>query len=117
MLPMAGRVRGMVVRHDESYTIAQTLSDSSVQYSPSVYYVYQPSSAARESVAELKRDRRPPGAWRLMSEGIVEGRDEVGLSIFMRGGAGLWVGSELDIDEARALYERRMDRWVNATIN
>lgn len=40
VLPMAGRVRGMVVRHDESYTIAQTLSDSSVQYSPSVYYVY-----------------------------------------------------------------------------
>jgi homospermidine synthase len=52
-----------------------------------------------------------------MSEDIVEGRDEVGLSIFLRGGAGLWVGSELDIGEARALFDRRLDRWVNATIN
>jgi homospermidine synthase len=93
------------------------LSDEAARYSPSVYYVYRPSDAALASVAELKRDRRAPGAWRLMSEGIVEGRDEVGLSLFFRGGAGLWVGSELDIDEARALFEHRVDRWVNATIN
>jgi homospermidine synthase len=50
VLPMAGRVRGMVVRHDESFTIARALSDEATGYSPSVYYVYRPSDAAMESV-------------------------------------------------------------------
>lgn len=48
VLPVAGRVRGMIVRHDESYTIAKYLS--SPGWSPSVYYVYRPSDATVDSV-------------------------------------------------------------------
>lgn len=52
-----------------------------------------------------------------MTDCVESGRDEVGLTMYCRGGASMWVGSELEIGEARALYGGRMDRWVNATIN
>lgn len=120
VLPLAGRVRGMVVRHDESFTLARFLSverGGKRVYGPSVYYVYRPCEAAQASVEELRKVRRPPDSYMLMAGCVEEGRDEVGLSLFCEGGAGLWVGSELDVEEARKLFAHRMDRWTNATIN
>jgi len=35
----------------------------------------------------------------------------------LRDGTCLFVGSELDIDEARLLFDHEMDHYVNATIN
>jgi homospermidine synthase len=52
-----------------------------------------------------------------MTDCIEEGRDEVGLSLFFRGGRGLWVGSELSIEDSRKLFGGRLDRWINATIS
>jgi homospermidine synthase len=113
--PMGGLVEGYVVRHDESFTISRSLTSG--DYSPSVYYVYQPSSLTVDSVEELRRTGRPVDSYRLMTEEIQEGRDEVGVSLFCRGGSGLFVGSLLDIEEARELFDGKMSKYVNATIN
>ncbi len=114
-LPIGGLRRGYMVRHDENYTISRWLATERSR--PSVYYVYSPSPAATESVEELRRTGSPQGRFELLTESIREGRDEVGLTMYRRDGTCLWVGSELDIDEARALFDREMDKYVNATIN
>lgn len=114
LVPLRGVFEGYVVRHDESFTINRFLSRGT--YAPSVYYVYEPSHLTCDSVEELRERGTRPERWRLMTSEIERGRDEVGLSIFCRDGYGIWIGSELDIEEARALFDHTMDKYVNATI-
>lgn len=41
----------------------------------------------------------------------------MGAAVFCSSGQGIWCGSVLDIEEARAMMDGEMDDYVNATIN
>ncbi len=119
VMPMesTGVVRGYIVRHDESYTIGRALESSDGTYAVSVYYVYHPSEATCRAVERLRVERRPVESFHLMTDRIVAGRDQVGVAIYCSSGYGIWCGSVLDIDEARAMLDYEMDKYTNATIN
>lgn len=119
--PISKNVLGMLIRHEESYTIckALTLKDSTnkITYKPSVYYIYKPNDSAVASTMEARANNnqvQPTG--RLMADDIVEGRDEVGVTLFFADGDIYWIGSLLDIKEARLLFDNQYDNIINATV-
>lgn len=112
--PISGMFIGMLVPHDENITIGKTLSTPS--YRPSVYYVYHPSSATMESFYELKENNMNPQTNnRLLTNDIKEGADELGLTFFLADGSIYWIGSLLDIEEVRGLFDNKINGYINAT--
>jgi homospermidine synthase len=111
-VPKGGEIVGMIVRHGEAFTISDTLTvwegeDALLRrplYRPTVHYAYQPADAAIVSLHELRQrnfDLQPE--LRIMSDDIVAGEDELGVLLLGHDLNGWWVGSQLDIHEARQL--------------
>ena len=100
-------IRGMCIRHHEALTICDYLTVSKngqPQYRPTVYYAYCPSDAAQTSLIELKgRDYVLQDEIRIMNDDIVSGSDILGALIMGHKYNSWWVGSDLDIEEARRL--------------
>lgn len=105
-IPM-GEIIGMVVRHGEAFTICDHLTvwdDEAAIYRPTVHYAYLPTDAAMNSVHELKmRNFALQPNERIMTDEIIEGRDELGVLLLGHALNGWWVGSSLDIHTAREL--------------
>jgi homospermidine synthase len=105
-IPM-GEIIGMVIRHGEAFTLSDYLTvwDGEIPvYRPTVHYAYLPCDAALASVHELKMrgyDLQPDQ--RIMNDEIIDGKDELGALIMGHDLTGWWVGSQLDIHEARRL--------------
>lgn len=119
--PISKNVLGMLIRHEESYTICKklTLRDitNKIIYKPSCYYVYKPNDSAVASTMEaLANNNQAQPTMRLMTQEIVEGRDEVGCTLFFADGDIYWIGSLLDIKESRLLYDNQFDNIINTTI-
>jgi homospermidine synthase len=104
--PLAGPIHGFLITHAESVSIADhlTLGDPAhPEYRPTVHYAYHPCDDAVLSMHELAgRQWRPQEKKRLMRDGIVSGRDELGVLLMGDHGT-YWYGSRLTTDEARAL--------------
>ena len=114
-VPIYGRYIGNIVRHDEAYTIGRCLTIKD-KYNPSVYYVYHPTNEATESVVELKeKNHTPQKNTRLLTSEILEGNDFLGLTYYLKDGSTYFIGSLLDINEAREIYENKYNDFVNAT--
>lgn len=115
---------GILIRHGENITIGETMSTYKTQngektrtWSPSVYYVYHPTQDTMASLYELKeKNFKYQDNTRLFTSDIIDGRDELGLTFFLGNGDIFWIGSLLDIDEARDIYENKFDEKINATI-
>lgn len=118
-LPYYGRYIGQIIRHDEAYTIGKNLevfNNNELIYKPSVYYVYHPTNESRMSIEELKeRNYKYQDKWRLLTDDIIQGRDILGLTFYLGNGEIYWIGSLLDINESRDIFENKMDEFVNAT--
>jgi homospermidine synthase len=104
----SGEIRGMVVRHGESFTMCEhlTVSDpyGNAIYRPTVHYAYHPSDAAINSVLELRmRNWEMQPTQRILNDEIVSGRDELGVLLMGHPYKSWWTGSLLSIDEARAI--------------
>lgn len=103
----SGEIIGMVVRHGEAFTLSDYLTvrkDEIPIYRPTVHYAYLPCDAALASVHELKMrgyDLQPDQ--RIMNDEIIDGKDELGVLLMGHDLTGWWVGSQLDIHEARRL--------------
>lgn len=119
VVPLYGRYFGYIIRHDEVNTIGKTLElreGDKIIYKPSIYYVYHPCDSAKISMDELtEKDKEYHPKWRLLTYEITKGRDILGVSFFLKNGDVWWIGSVLCIDEAREIFDHKMDRWVNAT--
>jgi homospermidine synthase len=104
-VPLGGEIIGMAVRHGEAFTMSDylTVYDEGVPvYRPTVHYAYMPTDAAIASLHEFKMrnyDLQP--TLRIMNDEIVDGRDELGVLLLGHDLNGWWVGSQLDIHEAR----------------
>lgn len=110
---------GMIMQHYENLTIGNKLTikkDGKIVYKPSVYYVYHPSDNTLMSFYEYKENNlEKQEITNLMTDDIVKGEDELGLSLFLDDGTIYWIGSLIDIKEARELFYNEMDPFVNAT--
>jgi homospermidine synthase len=105
--PAAGPFQGLLISHDEAISMSDYLSlreRGQVAYRPTVHYAYHPSDDALLSVEEFAgREWRLQDEERLLEEEIVRGRDELGVLIGSGRHGAYWFGSQLTIDEARAL--------------
>jgi len=78
--------------------------DGRALYRPTVHYAYQPADAAVVSLHELRMTGyRMQERQRIMDEEIVSGDDELGVLLLGHDLTGWWAGSQLSIEETRAL--------------
>ncbi|HEX2908490.1 MAG TPA: saccharopine dehydrogenase NADP-binding domain-containing protein [Phototrophicaceae bacterium] len=103
----SGEIMGMVVRHGEAFTLSDYLTvwDGDVPvYRPTVHYAYLPCDAAIASLHELKMNGYElQYDQRILGDEIIDGQDELGVLLLGHDLNGWWVGSQLDIHEARRL--------------
>lgn len=130
-VPISKNFIGMLIRHDEVFTIGRELAyyqNNKLISKPSVYYVYHPTDSTIMSFYELKeRNLEYQDHCRLLTNDIICGRDELGLSIFLNKGDIYWIGSLLSIEESREIfklmgeqsneiYNKKLDEIINATV-
>ena len=113
-LPSSGGFQGLLMTHDEVFSIADYLSlrqGSRFEYRPTVMFVYHPCDDAMLSALELEgRGWQPQPARRIISSEIVTGMDELGVLLAGHARNAYWYGSQLSIAEAR-----RHVAYTNAT--
>jgi homospermidine synthase len=104
----AGEIRGMVIRHGESFTMCEHLTVHDdlghARYRPTVHYAYHPADVAINSVLELRmRGWQMQPLQRILNDEIVSGRDELGVLLMGHPYRAWWTGSLLSIEETRAV--------------
>ena len=115
-VPSTPRMLGMMIRHEECYTISKYLSIKD-KYTPSCYYIYHPNDSSKASIYEvIERNYKYQDNHRLMTNDIIDGLDEVGATLFFNNGMVFWVGSILSIKESRDLFDNQLNQYVNATL-
>ena len=106
--PRAGNIYGFAITHGESISIADYLTvrdGTQVLYRPTVHYAYHPCDDAILSLHEfvgrnyMLQDRQRI----LMDEISPGGIDELGVLLAGHKKNAYWFGSQLSVDEARAL--------------
>lgn len=102
-----GEIVGMVIRHGEAFTLSDYLTiweGGKVVYRPTVHYAYCPADYAMSSLHELKMNHYVlQEEQRVVSEEIVDGKDELGVLLMGHDFQSWWIGSILDIHTARKL--------------
>ena len=119
--PISKNLVGMLIRHEECYTIGKKLTmrneKNEIVYKPSCYYVYKPCDSSIVSTYEVNDNlKKYQKNKRLMTSDIIEGYDELGCTMFFENGDIYWIGSLLDIEEARSIYNNEHNNIINATI-
>ena len=112
--PSVGGYQGMLVTHDEVFSIADFLSlreEGRFSYRPTVMFVYHPCDDGMLSALELEgRGWKMQPTGRRLSHDIVDGMDELGVLVAGHAKNAYWFGSQLSIHEARRHVE-----FANAT--
>ncbi len=107
--PSEGPQYGFLVTHNESLSIADFFTaradDGTVEFRPTCHYAYHPCNDAVLSFHEFFGCgcRMPRDQWVLDETEIVDGRDELGVLLYGHERNAYWYGSQLTIEEARAL--------------
>ncbi|MEA3305649.1 MAG: saccharopine dehydrogenase C-terminal domain-containing protein [Candidatus Omnitrophota bacterium] len=116
-----GEITGMVVRHGEAFGISDRLTvweNSKAIYRPTVHYAYCPCNAAINSLHELEmRQYKLQEKQRIMSDEIIDGRDELGVLVMGHDFKSWWCGSLLDIHEARRLVPHQQATTLQVAIS
>lgn len=97
---------GMIVRHGEAFTLSDALTlwndDGTPARRPTVHYAYCPCAESLRSFEDLRaRNFIPQENWRILSDDIKSGIDELGVLLMGHDFKAWWMGSVLSIDEAR----------------
>jgi homospermidine synthase len=112
--PAGGGFQGLMMSHDEVFSIGDLLSLRSggrLTYRPTVMFIYHPCDDAMLSVLELEgRGWQPQERQRRLGADIVTGMDELGVLLAGHSRNAYWYGSQLSIEEAR-----RHVPYANAT--
>lgn len=103
----SGDITGMVVRHGEAFGLSDYLTvreGDGVVYRPTVHYAYCPCDSAINSLHEMEmRHYVQQTHQRILSNEIISGKDELGCLLMGHDFKSWWIGSVLDIHEARRL--------------
>lgn len=103
--PSVGGFQGMLVTHDEVFSIADYLTvreSGHFAYRPTVMFVYHPCDDAMLSALELEgRGWQMQPSTRRLGTDIVAGMDELGVLLAGHAKNAYWCGSQLTIEEAR----------------
>jgi homospermidine synthase len=104
-LPSLGGFQGLLMTHDEVFSIADQLSirdGRNFAYRPTVMFVYHPCDDAMLSALELEgRGWQMQPSRRVLTTEIVTGMDELGVLLAGHPRNAFWFGSQLPIEEAR----------------
>ena len=106
--PTPGPQYGFLVTHNEAISIADffTVRDGGkAVYRPTCHYAYHPANDAVLSMHEIfGAGRLRHGKWHILDEHeIVDGIDELGVLLYGHANNAYWYGSQLSIEETRAL--------------
>lgn len=107
--PTPGAQYGFLVTHNESISIADyfTARDGAgkVTYRPTCHYAYHPCNDAVLSLHEMfGRAGKPQETFHVLDENeILDGMDELGVLLYGHGRNAYWFGSQLSIEQTRAL--------------
>lgn len=107
--PTLGPQYGFLVTHNESVSIADyfTVRDSTgrVSYRPTCHYAYHPANNAVLSLHEMfgNGGMAQPDVVVMDENDIVDGIDELGVLLYGHDMNAYWFGSQLSIEETRAL--------------
>lgn len=105
--PLAGPLHGFLITHGESISIADHLTvgdPARPAYRPTVHYAYHPCDDAVLSLHELAgRNWELQPRQRILKDDIVSGMDELGVLLMGHSRGAYWYGSQLTIEQARAL--------------
>jgi homospermidine synthase len=105
--PIEGPFHGFLITHGESISIADYFTvreGDQVGYRPTVHYAYHPCDDAVLSVHELAgKNWVEQSRKRLMMGEITGGIDELGVLLAGHARNAYWYGSQLSVDQARAL--------------
>jgi homospermidine synthase len=107
--PTAQAQHAWMITHNESISIADyfTLRDAAgaAVYRPTCHYAYHPCDDAVLSLHEMAgRAWKPQETWQILDEDeIVDGIDELGVLLYGHARNAYWYGSQLSIEETRAL--------------
>lgn len=136
----SGHMLGMLIRHGEAFSLSDRLSvypehiknpqhylmaprnknhTEKVIYRPTVHYVYRPCDSALASIKEVESNNfKIQSNDRILYDDIISGKDELGCLLLGSFGKsrkqGWWIGSLLDINEARRLVDPKHND-INAT--
>ncbi len=103
--PSVGGYQGMLITHDEVFSIADLLTlreAGRIAYRPSVMFVYHPCDDAMLSAMELEgRGWKMQSSSRRLGEDIVAGMDELGVLLAGHSRNAYWYGSQLTIEDSR----------------
>ena len=104
-LPSLGGFQGLLMTHDEVFSIADHLSvrgEQGFEYRPTVMFVYHPCDDAMLSALELEgRGWEMQPSRRVLTSDLVTGMDELGVLLAGHARNAYWYGSQLTIQEAR----------------
>jgi homospermidine synthase len=107
--PSHGAQYGFLVTHNESVSISDFFTlrgdDGSVEFRPTCHYAYHPCNDAVLSFYEMfgAACRMPDAQHVLDEDEIVDGIDELGVLLYGHARNAYWFGSQLSIEETRAL--------------
>jgi len=114
-------IRGMVVRHGESFTISDKLTvwkDGKAVYRPTMHYAYCPCDNAIISLHELRgRNYELQPKLRIMNDEITSGADILGALIMGHAYNSWWIGSDLSIEESRRLVPHQNATTMQVAIS
>jgi homospermidine synthase len=119
--PKAGHFFGFLITHGEAISIADYLTvrqSSEAVYRPTVHYSYHPSDSAIVSLHEFAgRNWHLQDRQRILLDEITSGIDELGVLLAGHKKNAYWFGSQLSIEEARALAPHNNATSLQVTVS
>ena len=117
----SGEINGMIIRHGEAFGISDRYTvweKGKAVYRPTVHYAYCPSDSAINSLHELRmRQYNIQEKQRILSDEIIDGRDELGVLLMGHDLKSWWIGSLLDIHTARKLVPHQQATTLQVAVS
>jgi len=114
-------ILGMVVRHGEAFTISDALTvwdGKKVAYRPTMHYAYCPCDEAIASLNEMRGyNYKLNENQRIMNDEITAGSDILGALIMGHAYNSWWIGSDLSIEQSRALVPHQNATTMQVAIS
>ncbi|HTV97116.1 MAG TPA: saccharopine dehydrogenase C-terminal domain-containing protein [Steroidobacteraceae bacterium] len=118
--PRAAHFHGFLITHSEAISLADYFTvreGERVAYRPTTHYAYHPSDSAVLSLHEFAgRNWHLQDRKRIMLDDITEGIDELGVLLAGHRKNAYWYGSQLSIEEARALVPYNSATSLQVTV-